>query len=148
LIYTNIGNDAALNQQLKTAGYGKYLQAEEIIKLSHSKGKDELIHCSIKDFATKEQLPFKKFYKNAAYYYIMIIAHFLFETYKTDVTSEVVPIKSYPTTFRRKLIDFAVKIVTHGRQIILQVNRNICNAFNIKDIWIKCQKPPAILQIE
>lgn len=148
LIYTNIGNDPALNQQLKTAGYGKYLQAEEIIKLSHSKGKDELIHRSIKDFATKEQLPFKKFYKNAAYYYIMIIAHFLFEAYKTDVTSEVVPIKSYPTTFRRKLIDFAVKIVSHGRQIILQVNRDTCNNLNIRDIWARCQKPPVILQIE
>lgn len=146
LIYTNIGMNTELNEQLKAAGYEKYLEVKEIIKLSHSKGNDELLHRSLKEFAGKEQLPFKKFGMNAAYYYILVITHFLFETYKIDVTDEIVPIKSYPTTFRRTLIDFAVKIVYHSRQIIMQVARSIYNNLKIKEIWRKCQTPPVILQ--
>lgn len=148
LIYTNIGMNKELNEQLIKAGYSKYLEVESIINLSHSKGNDELAHRSIKEFAGKEQLPFQKFGMNAAYYYLLVIAHFLFETYKIDVTNKVVAIKSYPTTFRRTVIDFAVKIVYHSRQIIMQVARDIYKTLKINDLWKKCQTPPKILQLQ
>jgi hypothetical protein len=38
----------------------------------------------------------------------------MFDAYKQDVTAEVVPTTAYPNTFRRKLIDFAVKITSHA----------------------------------
>jgi len=80
---------------------------------------DELIHRSIKELATKEQLPFQHIEMNRAYYYLLAVSHFLFESYKRDVTYQVLPINSNPNTFRRRLIDFAVKIVSHYGEIIL-----------------------------
>ena len=146
-IFTNIGINSELDKKLKGTKAEKYLTSEGLITFSHSKGKDELVHRSLKEFATKEQLPFLKFEMNMVYYYLLVITHFLFETYKFDVTAEVVPIKSYPNTFRRNLIDFAVKIVSHSREIILQVTNTIYNNFKINDLWTKCQSPPQILLI-
>ncbi len=91
------------------------------------------MHRSLKEFATKEQLPFEKFGMNRVYYYLLVISHFLFETYKADVTAEVVPLKSYPNTFRRQLIDFAVKIVSHSREIVLHVVNTANNNLKIND---------------
>ncbi len=64
---------------------------------------------------------------NRVYYFLLVISHFLFETYKATVTADVVPLKSYPNTFRRQLIDFAVKIVSHSREIVLQVISTVYN---------------------
>ena len=147
LIYTNIGMNSELDNKLIGTESEKYLTAEGLISFSHSKGSDELIHRSLKELATKEQLPFEKFGMNRVYYYLLVITHFLFETYKADVTDEVVPIKSYPNTFRRKLIDFAVKVVSHSRKIVLQVTNTIYNSLKINALWIKCQSPPQILLI-
>jgi hypothetical protein len=66
-----------------------------IVKKSHQRGADELIHRSIKELATKEQLPFKSFGMNRAYYFLLVIAHFMFEAYKRDVTIEVIPATAY-----------------------------------------------------
>jgi len=41
----------------------------------------------------------------------MVIAFFLFETFKEDVLEEVIPITSYASTVRRNIIDIACKIV-------------------------------------
>ena len=143
ILYTNLGQDAELTEQLKKAGKPArhiysgvaggedLLTADAIISLAHQRGKDELIHRSIKELATKEQLPFQQMGMNRAYYYLLAIAHFLFESYKRDVTYEVFPIKSYPNTFRRQLIDFAVKIVSHGGEIILKVTNEVKERLNI-----------------
>jgi len=147
VIFTNIGINPELDEKLKSTKAEHYFTAEGLIKFSHSKGKDELVHRSLKEFATKEQLPFEKFEMNMVYYYLLVISHFLFETYKIDVTNEVLPIKSYPNTFRRQLIDFAVKIVSHSRNKILQVVDTVYNKLKIKDLWLKCQTPPQILLI-
>ena len=53
-----------------------------------------------------EQLPFKSFGMNQAYYYLLVIAHFMFETYKRDITPNVILVTVYPDTFRGKLTDF------------------------------------------
>ena len=81
---------------------------------------------------------------NRAYYYLLAIAHFLFESYKRDVTCEVFPIKSYPNTIGRELIDFAVKIVSHGGEIILKVTNEIKKRLNIYRLWELCQRQQII----
>ena len=146
-IFTNIGINSDLDKKLKATKAEEYFTTEGLIKLSHSKGRGELVHRSLKEFATKEQLPFEKFGMNMVYYYLLVITHFLFETYKVDVTDKVVPVKSYPNTFRRQLIDFAVKIVSHSRDKILQVVETTYNNLKIKELWLKCQTPPQILLI-
>ena len=96
-----------MTQQLKATGNREYLKAEKVIELAHGRGKSELTNRSFKEFIGREQLPFKNFGMNGAYYYMLVIAHFLYESYKEDVSRDVVPVNSYATTFRRTLIDFA-----------------------------------------
>jgi len=146
IIYTNICQDTELTEQLKeTCKNENIATAESIISLAHGRGADELIHRSIKELATKEQLPFEKMGMNCAYYYLLVIAHFLFEAYKRDVTADVLPIVSYPNTFRRNLIDFAVKIVSHGGQIIMKIAKAIYDKLRIEELWKLCQSPPVIV---
>jgi len=147
LLYTNIGLDDKMTQQLIKAGGEEWLTADSIIAAAHQRGGDELIHRSIKELADKEQLPFEKFDMNRGYYYLLVFAHFLFESYKRDVTADVLPIASYPNTFRRQLIDFAAKIVTHSGQIILKVTTSIYNKIKILELWERCQSPPVIVPI-
>lgn len=144
LIYTNIGTNKIADQRLRDAGGASYFEAKEIVKLSHQRGGDELIHRSIKELATKEQLPFRRFRMNKAYYFLLVTSHFLFESYKRDITNEVIPITSYPNTFRRKIIDFAAKITTSAGYVILNVPKVIFNNFRIDLLWKKCQSPPII----
>lgn len=144
VIYTNIGSCKEADDKLRAAGGEHYFETEAIIQKSHERGADELIHRSIKELATKEQLPFKSFGMNRAYYFLLVITHFIFEAYKQDVTHDVVPITVYPNTFRRKLIDFAAKITSRSRYIILNVTRTIHETINIVDLWARCQCPPEI----
>ena len=140
-MYTNIGQDDELTEKLVQAGGQQYLNTESIIKLNHYRGNGELNHRSIKEFSTKEQLPFEKFEMNRAFYYIMLISHLLYEAYKYDVTADILPTTMYPTTFRRQLIDFAAKIVFTGRYYILKVTRFIYDSLHIERIWELCGKP-------
>jgi hypothetical protein len=144
MIYTNIGNCPTADKRLRAAGGNEWFEAETIIRKSHQRGADELIHRSIKELATKEQLPFKSFGMNRAYYFMLVFTHFLFEAYKQDVTAEVVPVTVYPNTFRRKLIDFAVKITSRARKVVLNVTKNIYETINIELLWKRCQSPPRI----
>jgi len=144
LIYTNIGNNKIADARLRVAGGESYFETSAIIQLSHKRGADELIHRSLKELATKEQLPFKKFGMNRTYYFLLVISHFMFEAYKRDVTADVVAIGVYPNTFRRKLVDFAAKITSGGRNIILNVTREIYETFKLENLWQKCQSPPII----
>jgi hypothetical protein len=147
LLYTNIGLDDKMTQQLIAAGGEQLLTADSIIAAAHQRGGDELIHRSIKELAEKEQLPFEKFEMNQGYYYLLVFAHFLFESYKRDVTVDVLPVTSYPNTFRRQLIDFAAKIVSHSGQIILKVTTSIYNRIKILELWERCQSPPVIVSL-
>ena len=140
-LYTNIGQDDELTEQLIQAGGEQYLETESIITLNHHRGSGKLNHRSIKEFNTKEQLPFEKFDMNRAFYYIVLMSHFLFEAYKYDVTADILPATMYPTTFRRQLIDFAAKIVSTGRYFILKVTRFIYDSLNLEKIWELCGTP-------
>ena len=99
VIYTNIGNCPVADRRLRAAGGDEWFKAETIIRKSHQRGADELIHRSIKELATKEQLPFKSFGMNRAYYFMLVVTHFIFKAYKQDVTAEVIPVTVYPNTF-------------------------------------------------
>jgi hypothetical protein len=141
ILYTNIGQSPALDERLRQAGCAAYLSAEKIIELAHSRGCRELNHRSFKEFIGSEHLPFKRFGMNGAYYYLMLIAHVLFESYKRDVCEEIIPVTSYPTTFRRKMIDFAVKIIKTGHETIVKVTRGIWDSLAIEVIWERCNYP-------
>jgi hypothetical protein len=144
IIYTNIGMCKEADEKLRAAGGDHYFQAKCIIQESHSRGADELIHRSIKELATKEQLPFKSFGMNRAYYFLLVITHFIFETYKQDVTANILPITVYPNTFRRQLIDFAAKITTGARNVFLKVTKTIYESIDIEELWKRCGSPPKI----
>ena len=144
VIYTNLGNCKEADDKLRAAGGEAYFETKAIIQTSHARGADELIHRSLKELATKEQLPFKSFGMNRAYYFMLVITHFLFEAYKQDVTADVIPITTYPNTFRRKMIDFAAKITTGARSVKLNVSKTIYETINIVELWERCQSPPPI----
>lgn len=145
VIYTNIGMCKIADERLRAAGGHHYFETGVIIQTSHQRGADELIHRSIKEFATKEQLPFKSFRMNRAYYFLLVITHFIFEAYKQDVSYDVVPITVYPNTFRRSMIDFAAKITSRSRNVYLNVTKSVHETINIVELWKRCQSPPAIM---
>ena len=95
-----------------------WLQDDSLIYHHHQRGADELPHRGLKEFGS-EQLPFQRFAANQAYYYLMVVSFFLFQTFQEDNLQDILPLTSYATTVRRKLIDCAAKIVRTGRQLIL-----------------------------
>jgi hypothetical protein len=111
----------------------------------HQRGADELPHRALKEFGS-EQLPFKRFGANRAYYYLMVVTYFLFETFKEDNLKDILPITSYATTIRRKLVDFAAKVVRTGGEVILKVPAVMMERLQLATLWIRCQAAPAILQ--
>jgi len=143
-LYTNLGQDQELTKKLIEAGGEPYLDAEKIIGLNHHRGKDELVWRSLKEFATKEQFPFAQFGMNRAYYYFLLMGHFLYEAFKRDVAEEVIPATCYPDSFRRTLIDFAAKVVSTGGQIILKVTRTLFDQLKLTELWRRCQIPEPI----
>jgi hypothetical protein len=145
ILYTNIGMNETVDQRLIDASEENALGTEAIIKRYHQNGESELVHRSLKEFAGSEKLPFKRFGANGAYYYLMIIAHLLFQAYKEDVGEGIAPIKSYPNTARRKLIDFAVKIVKTAGSVILKVTEDIARSLQIQLLWFRCNNPIPIL---
>ena len=51
-----------------------YFSAKYIIKLHHIRATDELVNRDLKEFMTKEKLPFRAFSSNQVFYYLMTIA--------------------------------------------------------------------------
>jgi len=143
-IYTNIGMDSKRTEQLVAAGGAAYLTASKIIELNHSRGAGELTHRSHVDFLTKEQLPFERFGMNRAYYYLSVFSHFLHEAFKHDVTHDIVPETCYPTTFRRRLIDFAAKVVSSGGQFTLKVVQTVYDGLKLEAVWERIATPEPI----
>jgi Transposase DDE domain group 1 len=143
VVLTNIGVHPAVTARLG----GEHKKTECIIQSNHGRGADELAHRGLKDFGF-EELPFKHFAPNTALYYCMLIAFFLFETFKEDVLSkalpEGIPATSYATTVRRKAVDCAVKIVRAGGQIVLKVTTAVMESLRFDKLWALCQNPPPI----
>ena len=135
VIITNIGTDHFRHCRVEEAGDDLSL-AETLIREHHAKGADELTHRALKDFGF-QQMPFKKFGANTAFYYMMVIAHNLMTWYTRDVLSPcgLVGKRSYATTVRRVAIDFAAKIVRTGRQTVLKVTASCLSRLNLHRVW-------------
>jgi hypothetical protein len=141
ILYTNLGMGQTIDQRLAAAGQQHHLTAAGIIAGYHARGADELVHRGLKDFGF-EELPFLRFAPNAALYYTMLVAFFLFECFKEDVCGEVIPVEAYATTLRRRLIDVAAKIVRHAGQIILKVAAAAMEQLQFAALWAKSSAPP------
>jgi hypothetical protein len=146
IIYTNLGMGAAIAEGLRDAGAGHLLEASGLIECYHGRGFDELVHRAFKDFVD-QRLPFKGFRQNTAYYYTALLAFALFEAFKADVTELVVPETAYATTFRRRFLDVAGKIVSHAGRIVLKVNRATLDRLKLDELWLRCSSPPQLPQL-
>ncbi len=142
ILYTNLGCGYPVDGQLQTAGLEHWLEAEAWLEGYHERGADELVHRALKDFAC-QTLPFKRFGANAAFYYTILVAFFLYESFKEDVCDPVVPLSCYATTLRRRLLDVAGKIVRHAGQILLKVTMATWERLPIRRLWEKSGHPPA-----
>jgi hypothetical protein len=146
VILTNLGVNAAVLASASVDEQTHWTQPATLIASHHRRGADELPHRGLKDFGF-EALPFKRFPANAAFYYCMLIAFFLSETFKEDVLVEVLPVTSYATTVRRRVIDIAAKVVRTGGQVILKVTHSVMATLRFAQLWARCQSPPPILSV-
>ena len=134
IIYTNLDKIELLQEK----DIADYQGAEAIVRLYHSRAKDELVNRGIKEFVD-ETLPFKSFDSNGVYYYMAIISYNLFTAFQKDVLSPVVPAVCYPNTVRRLFIDIAGKIVYKSREIILKLRKEVVEGLNLLLLWEKCE---------
>lgn len=144
VMYTNLGNGDSMDEELCNRDHSELMCAEEIVKLAHQNGEEELNHRSIKEFMGSEHLPFHRFGMNGAYYFLMVISHFLMESFRKDVAGDIIPQRCYPTRVRREIIDIAVKIVRTGHRVILKTTRAVWNNLNVGVLWKLCNNQPAI----
>jgi len=141
VLYTNIGINPVLTQQLTTVNAQEYVSTEGILHLAHGRGVSELTNRSLKDFMTSEKLPFKGFGMNAAYYYLQAIGQFMLQSFNEDVVKDAVPgivAASYPTTLRRRIIDIAAVIVKTSRIIKLKISTATHSIINASLLWQRC----------
>lgn len=145
VLYTNLGMGGSIDEQLCRIGEEKLMTPKGMIQAYHGRGCDELVHRALKDFG-KEELPFKRFHQNAAFYYTMLIAFFLYETFKEDEGTPIVTVNSYATTLRRKIIDVAGKIVSHAGQITLKVTMSTWQSLDFYQLWVRSGNPIRFVQ--
>lgn len=138
VIITSIVLHSATFGNLDDEAQMKLCSDNAVIASYHLRGADELPHRGLKDFGF-EQLPFKRFAANTAFYYCMVIAFFLFETFKADVLADVLPIVSYASTIRRTALDFAAKIVRTGGIIVIKVSTSVMNTLHIDKLLNNCR---------
>ena len=145
VLYTNLGMGGTIDEQLCMVGQQKLLTPTGMIEAYHGRGSDELVNRALKEFGN-EELPFKRFHQNAAFYYTMLIAFFLYETFKEDVCAPIVSVGSYATTLRRKILDVAGKIVRHAGQITLKVTMSTWQSLDFYQLWIRSGNPIRFVQ--
>jgi hypothetical protein len=141
VLVTNLGMGGAIDQALETVGAEHWMHPETIIAGYHGRGSDELVHRALKDFGF-EQMPFKRFSANAAFYYTMLVAFFLHETFKQDVCAATVQPVCYATTLRRTIIDIAAKVVRHSHQVVLKITAATMEQLDFLGLWNKSGSPP------
>ena len=134
LVYTNLGMGGVVDKHLHDANLDFMTRPEAVIRSYHERGADELVHRAFKDFGF-EELPFKRFAPNAAFYYAMLTAFFLFEAFKEDVSAPVIPVTAFPTTLRRKLVDVAAKVVSHAGKLVLKLTATAMESLHFKELW-------------
>ena len=143
VVYTNLGVHTEVTETFNRHGVGHYADPAEIVRLYHGRGRDELVIRAMKDFGT-ERMPMKNFLANAAYFYSMALSFVLYEAFKVDVAALILPVTAYATTVRRTLFDFAAKLVTTGRRIILKVTSATFHRVKLDWLWEAANAPPPI----
>ena len=141
VICTNLGMNSNLDAELIKAGHGELIDSEKVIESYHQRGSDELANRGMKDFHA-EQLPFERFESNMFWYYMILISFFLLENYKEDIDCHLVSKSAYASTVRRRLIDFAAKIISHAGKITLKVTESTWNHLNFPRLWLRACSPP------
>ena len=144
VILTNIGVKDKVLQHLTPEEKEQWLKPEFVIASHHARGADELPHRALKDFGT-ESFPFLRFFPNAAFYYIMLIAFFVFEAFKRDVLTGVLPATCYASRVRRLLFDTAAKIVSKSRKLILKIFEATLKRLEFLRLWELALQDPIIL---
>jgi hypothetical protein len=145
VIITNLGLGGSIDELLGQTGNAHYLSCDAILACYHERGSDELANRALKNFG-HEQLPFKRFTPNAAWYYTMLVGHFLFESFKEDVVSPVISVNAYADTVRRQFIDIAGKVVSHGSRIVLKVASACFERLELPRLLNRCRQSP-VLQV-
>jgi len=145
IIITNLGVNPEVVKGCSAPIRRELTRVESVIHSHHQRGADELPHRGLKDFGF-EELPFKRFTPNTAFFYCMLISFFLFETFKEDVLEEILPVASYATTVRRKVVDIAAKIIATSRGIVLKVTQAVMDRLRFDRLWERCQNPVPILE--
>jgi len=141
VVVTNLGQGGRIDTRLREAGLEHWMEPEGIIACYHQRGADELVFRALKEFAS-ETLPFRSFSANSAFYHTMLVAFFLFESFKEDVAAPVVPVTAYATRLRRTLVDFAGKIVRTGGRTILKATRTAFGQLKLDELWRRSGSPP------
>ena len=144
VIITNLGKGEPIDGQLSTIGEEQWLDAETMLARYHDRGTDELTNRALKTFG-HEQLPFKRFTANTAWYYLMLLGNNLFESFKEDVTEVVIPVSVYADTFRRQFIKTAGKMVRHAGKLIMKVPRAAFERLQLDQLFERCQNSLPLL---
>lgn len=145
--YTNIGVDKPITDQLLAAGNVSWLTKRKLVQLAHGRGESELVHRKLKEFGP-EKLPLKSFQANHAYYGTMLVAYSLYCSFKEQVTDEVISEEvmstdCYPSTFRRRFLDVAGKVVSHSRELFMKVTEDVMSRLGMKEVFERANSPPA-----
>ena len=145
IIYTNIGMDNEITRSILKVHRSDETQIspQAIINAYHFRARDELVNRALKDFGS-EHLPFKRFTSNAAFYYLMCVSFFLFESFKYDMDSPVIKITWYAKSFRRKVLDIAGQITHTGRRIYLKLQEVTSVALCFEQLWNRSGSIPSI----
>lgn len=143
IILTNLVAGQPVLEKMPRDVRNYWIKDSSLIFHHHQRGADELPHRGLKDFGS-EQLPFQRFAANQAYYYLMLVSFFVFESFKQDTLKDILPIPSYATTVRRKLIDIAAKVVRTSREVILKVTQAVMDRLQLQTLWTRCQNVPRI----
>ena len=138
LIITNLGTGGVIDNQLRQAAEEQRIHAHRILAFYHGRGKDELANRALKNFA-HEQLLFKKFDANAAWYYLMLVGNNLFEAFKEDVSQPVIAVSVYADTFRRLFLDIAGKLLRHSGKLILKVPKTTFERLQLDQLFTTCR---------
>jgi hypothetical protein len=75
---------------------------------------------------------------------MMLVGHFLLESFKEDVSAPVLSVRSYASTVRRRLIDIAGKIVFHSEQTVVKVTRSCLESLRLPELFDRCRTAPVI----
>ncbi|RMF58438.1 MAG: IS1380 family transposase [Calditrichaeota bacterium] len=120
------------------------LDLERWVRRYRRRGRDELGFRALVDF-WRESLPFKRFAANQAFFFLLLLAFNLLRAFAEDSFEDPRLHRAYPTTLRRRLLDFAGRIVRRGRRWILKIPEPVYAALRLERVWVRVHHVPVLL---